>query len=332
VRFGIFDHFELRDEAPSQRYENRLQMIAAADAAGFWCYHKAEHHFTALDTAPSANLLFAAASQRTQHIRLGSLVYLLPFYDPVRLVEEICVLDQLTGGRLEVGIGKGINPVEHELWGHPRAEAKARFDAAFAIVRAGLQEGRLCHNAQHPEAPLLLEPYQARGPGLWYPGNYRYAGEHRLHTILGGPAAALVQPAREFAELCARPVANWNPGVDHPVLGVTRHVYVAPTDGAALERVQRAFPAYHANLISLWRRYDEPLPNDPSLGGDVALARQMQVLVAGAPATVAEHLRMVSETVGTDYLVCAFTWGDLSHAEAMASLQLFVDEVMPACR
>lgn len=103
MRFGIFDHMERRDEPPGVQLENRLQMLEFADAAGYWCYHKAEHHFTVLDIAPSSNVFLAAASQRTSNIRFGPMVYLLPFYDPLRLVEEICVLDHLSGGRLEIG-------------------------------------------------------------------------------------------------------------------------------------------------------------------------------------------------------------------------------------
>ena len=111
MRFGIFDHMERRDQPLSELYEDRLNMVEAAETMGFWCYHKAEHHFTNLDVAPSSNVFFSAAAQRTERIRFGSLVFLLPLYNPARLLEEICTLDQMTKGRLAGGVGNGINPV-----------------------------------------------------------------------------------------------------------------------------------------------------------------------------------------------------------------------------
>ena len=112
VAFGLFDWID-RSTAPlHQLYNDRLQLLEAADAAGFFCYHLAEHHATPLGMAPSPALFLTAAAQRTRRIRLGPLVYLLPLYNPLRLIEEVCMLDQLSGGRLELGIGRGVTPYE----------------------------------------------------------------------------------------------------------------------------------------------------------------------------------------------------------------------------
>ena len=91
IEFGLFDWID-RSTAPlHQLYEERLQLLAAADQGGFFCYHLAEHHATPLGMAPSPALFLAAATQRTKRIRLGPLVYLLPLYDPLRLIED-CLL------------------------------------------------------------------------------------------------------------------------------------------------------------------------------------------------------------------------------------------------
>jgi alkanesulfonate monooxygenase SsuD/methylene tetrahydromethanopterin reductase-like flavin-dependent oxidoreductase (luciferase family) len=91
--FGIFDWID-RAEAPlHQLYERRLQLLEVADSAGFFCYHLAEHHATPLGMAPSPALFLSAAAQRTRRIRLGPLVYLLPLYNPRRLIEEVSMLD-----------------------------------------------------------------------------------------------------------------------------------------------------------------------------------------------------------------------------------------------
>ena len=106
INFGIFDHIErTSSEGPlRQLFEERLRLVEAYEQAGIWGYHVAQHHATPLGMAPSPNLFLAAAAQRTRNIRLGTLVYLLPFYSPLRLIEEICMLDHMTGGRLELGV------------------------------------------------------------------------------------------------------------------------------------------------------------------------------------------------------------------------------------
>ena len=110
VRFGMFDQIEIRDGvALGELYEQHLDLLVTAENAGFWGYHKSEHHMIPLDAVPNIGLFLAAASQRTKRIRLGTLVYLLPFHHPLRLAEEICILDHLTGGRLDVGVGRGVS-------------------------------------------------------------------------------------------------------------------------------------------------------------------------------------------------------------------------------
>ena len=88
VNFGVFDWIDRGTQPLDELYEERLQLLAAADEAGFFCYHLAEHHATPLGMAPSPALFLTAATQRTRRIRLGPLVYLLPLYDPLRLIER----------------------------------------------------------------------------------------------------------------------------------------------------------------------------------------------------------------------------------------------------
>ena len=103
--FGLFDWIDRGETPLHQLYEERLRLLEAADAAGFLGYHLAEHHATPLGMAPSPSLFLTAAAQRTRNIRLGPLGYLLPLYDPLRLIEEVCMLDHISGGRLDLGVG-----------------------------------------------------------------------------------------------------------------------------------------------------------------------------------------------------------------------------------
>jgi alkanesulfonate monooxygenase SsuD/methylene tetrahydromethanopterin reductase-like flavin-dependent oxidoreductase (luciferase family) len=331
VQFGIFDHMEQRGGELGDLYEQRLQMLEYADAAGFARYHKAEHHFTTLDAAPSAMVFLAAASQRTKRIRLGSLVSLLPFYHPVRFIEEVCALDHLSGGRLDVGIGKGISPIEHRLWGNSDAEAVARTADAIAIVRQGLTTRRLSHaSAFHrfDALPMLLAPKQIPHPPLWYPGNVEFAGSHRLNTVVGGPVAAVQAQVSRFHELVADAKEDWNPGVAAPLIGATRHIFVAQTREAAHARARIAWKRYDENLSSLWRANGMEPVFSPSLKGNFDLAVGAQVLLAGTPDDVRSHVETLGANAALNYFVGAFAWGDLNHDEVMASIHLFVDGVL----
>src|ERR687885_2512142 len=144
VQFGIFDHLERRqDVSLDQQYDERLELLAHADALGFYGYHLAEHHQSRLCMAPSPSVFLSAAARHTRQLRLGALVYLLPFYHPLRLIEELCMLDHLSGGRLQVGVGRGITAIEHTYWGYPPEEAQARHDEVLTILAQGLTSDTL---------------------------------------------------------------------------------------------------------------------------------------------------------------------------------------------
>src|SRR5438876_12319317 len=147
VEFGVFDWVDWRRVPLGQLYEERLRLVEAADAAGFYCYHLAEHHATPLGMTPSPSVFLAAVAQRTRRIHLGPLVYLLPLYSPLRLIGEICMLDHLSGGRLEVGVGRGVSPYEVGSHGLDSARTRAMLHEALAVVVAGM--------AREPPAPQV---------------------------------------------------------------------------------------------------------------------------------------------------------------------------------
>src|SRR4051812_50230769 len=111
LSFGVFDHLDASGAPLRDFYEDRLKLVELYDRLGFYCYQVAEHHSTPLGMAPSPSVLMAAVSQRTKRINFGPLVYTLPLYHPIRLIEEICMLDQISGGRLPIGVGQGISPI-----------------------------------------------------------------------------------------------------------------------------------------------------------------------------------------------------------------------------
>lgn len=339
--FGIFDHQERRRDVPlDQQYRERLDLVAEADRLGFYAYHLAEHHQSPLCTAPSQSLFLAAAAQRTERLRLGALVYLLPLYHPVRLIEEISMLDNLTGGRLQVGVGKGISPLEHRFFGYDPDEARDRFEETLAVLVEGLTHDRLSFTGRFhrfDDLPMELAPKQQPYPPFWYAGNVEYAARHGMNFIGSGTIKRLPETAARYRALWQEGGAapkRLNPHIEDPKIGSARHIFVAETDAEAEARARQAWHVYHRNFPKRGYEHLEPAPSQdgraagPSLGGDFDLARRVEAVVVGSPETVRDYVQRYAADSRMNYFVGAFQWGDLTHEEALRSLRLFGTEVM----
>src|SRR3979411_762285 len=147
--FGIFDHLDHAGGVRRQKYSDRLEIAAACDEAGFRAYHVAEHHGTPHGLAASPNLFLSAVAQRTKTLRLGHVVMLLNLYHPLRAFEEICMLDQLSGGRLDLGIGRGAVPLELSFFGVSAEEAQDRYSEAAEIVLKAMEPDTLTSSGRH---------------------------------------------------------------------------------------------------------------------------------------------------------------------------------------
>ncbi|MGH7906097.1 MAG: LLM class flavin-dependent oxidoreductase, partial [Candidatus Binataceae bacterium] len=336
--FGIFDHVEQTTSTGQlhQLFNERMRLLEAADEAGFWGYHVAEHHFTPLSMAPSQNVYLAAAAARTKRIRLGPLVYLLPFYHPLRLIEEIAMLDNLSGGRLEIGVGRGVSPFELALWGIPFLEAQERYDEALEVIVNGLRNDRLTHRGryyQFDNVPMELRPMQRPNPGFWYgcmsERSTTYAARHGMNMVLIGPAARAGELVRLYREIRAKGIEtrdNLNPHLSAPKISIQRHIYVAASEREAEEVGRAAYNALYDNLEKLWRDF-HVLVQDFSPDYDVV--RKAGGNIIGTVSSVRDQLADVIEQVGCDYVVLPFAWGNLSAEQTRRSFDLFVEKVMP---
>src|SRR5882672_3041705 len=137
MKVGLFDHVEWGDRPLATLFDERLQFAAAADAAGIYCLHVAEHHATPLNMVPVPGVYLGAVARATKRMRLGPLVYLLPLYSPLRLIEEIAMLDHLSHGRLEVGVGRGVSPFELKYHKVEHEDSRGIFIDAFECLSAG---------------------------------------------------------------------------------------------------------------------------------------------------------------------------------------------------
>ncbi len=337
VSFGIFDWIDRGTASLNQLYEDRLRLLEAADDAGFFCYHLAEHHATPLGMAPSPALFLSAAAQRTRRIRLGPLVYLLPLYDPLRLIEEVAMLDQLSGGRLELGIGRGVSPYELRNFGVDPENSRPMFDEALAVLLAGLTQKRLNFagtHYQYHDVPMELHPLQQPYPPLWYPthtpSSVEYAGRHGFNFVSLGAAAAV----REHTDAYRRAwnahrqePARLNGHVAAPKVGILRLIVVDDSDAVAETAARAAHQVWYRSITQLWHEH-----GDHSIDGLFAweTAVEQKSILFGSPARVREDMKGLVAASGCNYVICSFAWGTLSAQQSLRSLGLFADEVMPA--
>ncbi len=336
VAFGIFDHIERRDERLTELYEGRLRLIEAADAAGFFCYHLAEHHGTPLGMAPSPGIFIAAAAARTRRIHLGPLVYLLPLYNPLRLAEEICMLDHLSGGRLEVGVGRGVSPFELAHFNVPFLESREIFEEALEVIVAALRNERVSHHGERyriRDYPIAVQPMQQPNPPFWYASSniehVAYAGRRGMHLVGVGPAGVLSRAAQTFRAAWQeqhRSAASINPRSAEPKVGAVRHCYVSMNDADALAVARPAYRVYFNNIQKLWRDF---YTVETHFTDDLDIARRHQAAIVGSPAAVADEVARFFEQSGCNYLVLSFAWGGLTQAQSERSLDLFASKVMP---
>ena len=336
LRVGIFDWIDHNESLSlAETYEQRLRMLELADEAGIWGYHMAEHHGTPLAVAPSPNLFLAAAAQRTERLRLGPMVQLLPLYNPLRNIEEVCFLDNLSGGRLELGVGRGVSPEELEIYGLSSEEARARYAECFDVLMQGLTQPIVNYEGEYysiKDAPMTIRPLQQPHPPLWYPTSnperVTWVAEKGFHTLFGfshtGPEV-IAAGVQQYKAVLASREGGEAPLGHEAMLGATRHVYVDETDEKALDVAREAYTDFDLNFRT---RPGRSLAA-ASRRGDFETAIGWGGIYAGSPETVRAQVQEFLDSTGINYFVATFAFGSLTTEQVLRSLRLFTSEVMP---
>ena len=328
MKFGIFDQIDCSGRPLNIQYEQRLQLAELYDQSGFHCLHQSEHHATRLSMAPSQSVFLSAVTQRTTRLRLCPLVYLLPIHHPVRLAEEICMLDHLSNGRFEFGIGRGASPYEIEALGLPAEEAMAAYGEAYEILQKYFHSETVTHAGKYwklQDSPVTMKPLQQPVPPMWYvaasPDAVAWPARNGLNVICGGP----IDKVHLISERYRQEAPADNPDA---LIGVWRFVVVAETDAKAHQIAEQAWPRFHDSFYRLWRQHGSE-PQRVKLPPTYAEMIRSGYGVAGTPQTVAGALTEQARAGNLNYLMCHFMFGDMAHEDAMRSVKLFADEVMP---
>ena len=333
MEFGIFDHLDRTGAPLPAFYEDRLKIAEAYDRAGFYAYHLAEHHATPLGMAPSPNVFLAALAQRTERLRFGPMVFVLPLYHPLRLVSEICMLDQMSGGRLELSFGRGASPIELAYFGVDPADAQDIYNEAVEVILKGLTSKTLDFHGKHfsfENVPMALEPLQKPHPPIWYgahaPDSAARAARKALNIINLDPTAHI----RETVASYRKAWQDGNGSAALPKIGLGRFIVVGESDAQAMRLASRAYRPWFDSFIHLSRLRGRAQTHPRPEEFEPLMERGQGI--AGSPATVRKLLAAQLAETGCNYVVGQFAFGDMTLDEALHSIGLFSREVMPALR
>jgi alkanesulfonate monooxygenase SsuD/methylene tetrahydromethanopterin reductase-like flavin-dependent oxidoreductase (luciferase family) len=347
VRFDLFHELALPDgggRTEADVYAGTLAQIAHADALGYRCAWLVEHHFLrGYSHCAKPELVLAAAAQATRAIRLGHAVIPLPLHHPVHVAERVATLDILSGGRLEVGVGRGFSPREYEVFGARMEASRELADEALAILRASFTREPVTHHGRHwrlEALDILPHVVQRPHPPLWTaavsPQTYTWAAERGL-GVLAGP----FKPWFMVKQDIGRYRAAWRHATA-PRIGMTVGVLCLADGARARALAQPAFTWFYRELYKttlpvlekLYPSYEEihemgRFRQLIRLGIDFGLADLAGLAVVGTPAECIAKLRKYADA-GVTNLMCAFGAGAVDDAVVRESMTLFAREVMPA--
>jgi alkanesulfonate monooxygenase SsuD/methylene tetrahydromethanopterin reductase-like flavin-dependent oxidoreductase (luciferase family) len=329
MKIGVLQFFSWpeRRVALETVYQRALERIEIMDRTGFDAVWLAEHHFSTFSICPSVHMVGTMAAARTKRLRIGTAVSLAALYHPLRLAEEVALLDVLSGGRVNWGAGRGFSLTEFNAFGVPPEESAERFREAVEIVLRAWTEDKAGFEGKHfrfDPVELLPKPLQRPHPPVWMAATSDPAidwAASRGFSILMDPHSSvsdLGRKRRRYADQMAR-AGHSDAGRDIPM---ARLIALADTRERAAEVAKRgaawlidsyAGPQHRkAKTMHVERTYD---------GLDPVEFYMNQVILHGTPESVVDRIHELKAEIGLNYLMCA----PLSHE----SFMLLADKVVP---
>lgn len=347
MRFAIWGTTAPRQgRSHHELYRDHLDEIALAETLGFDHYWIYEHHLQPSAPMPAPNLMLAAAAQRTSRIRLGNMVNVVSFRNPLLLAEEAALLDALTNGRLDLGLGRGSNLSEYRTFGVAMDRSRAIFEELVGMIMRILADENFAHAGEFfridKRTPLSPTLVQKPHPPIYVTAAsqelLRWAAERDL------PAVQLDSPIDECRRDIEfyRSVQTASGHAPAPRLCLTREIYIAETD----EQARRAAYPYLLEYWNLWGRYTQftreagvpgsfetwyrRAPRLAAMSYDELI--DSGLVLAGSPETVARKIAEHREALDLAMLVGVFQLGSMPHELVVKSLTAFAEHVMPRVR
>ncbi len=344
MRFGTFSYNQRRPWASEkQAFDELLDQIELTERLNFNEAWFAEHHHSDYGMLASPNLMIAALALRTERLRFGNLVNVLPLYDPMRLAEECAMLDILTGGRLNIGLGRGVpkDDMKHRL---DRETAQARFEEGIEILLRAWTGETFSYTGKawgYEEISCRPQPLQKPHPPIYYgassPDSPAMVARRGWNLALSRQPLANCAKAIEKYRAELADIGHVN-GTGDAIM--VRDIYVADTDEQAWrEAVPEIMRFWQLATDNYWRgetvaetdltRFTERYAYYPG-GLTIKRLDEWGTSLIGSPDTVVKKARAMIATAKPDSLVGMFQFGGLKHEQVMHSLELFGTKVMPA--
>ena len=339
-------------EEDAARIDQQIAQICFAERLGFGDVWLTEHYFTGESVYNDALLFAAAVAMRTERIRIGFAVVQLPFHHPVQLAVQLALLDNLSKGRIDVGVGKGTIYNEYEFIGHGLRsdDSRERMEEAIEIIERLWQGGPVTHSGAYfqVQVPELRPRPVQRKPPLWRsvisPSSFSECGR------LGLPILTARLPVARIKERWATYEAGLQTGGHDAATrsrlleqsALWRNVYVAETDAQAEDELSALLSRTRAHMMHVRGEYNPPgFTIDPAMLNPwadpaTADAEAVEYVLAtgslyGSPARVRDQVAELRDA-GVRHLLCQTGFGDISHEQNLASMRRFGEEVMPAFR
>jgi len=319
--------FGLQPTEGGNLFDESLEEVRLAEEVGFDSVWLSEHHGVRDHYWPSPLLALGAFATRTTRVALGTNIIVLPFYHPLRVVEEAAMLQLLTGGRMILGVGMGYREDEYAGFGVPTLERGRRYEEGLAAIRHLQLEDRTPFEGRfYPMGSINVEP-RATVPiwaGGWGTQNLRRAAQY-ADAWIPGPVADLdrLLKCRAQYEGFVR-AAGGDPALrPHPL---TRELIIAPTDDQAIDAAEQyLLPIYRDEYGGGWKHGLV----DARKSGDLAMIGQQRFIV-GSPHRVIEGVRFFADQFGCDHMIFRLYGPRTPHAFILQEIALLGREVLPA--
>lgn len=343
MKFGLVYHTPWPEGTdPSRIIEDMTEQIQLGEDLGFYGTWMAEHHFSRYGIGSSSTVLASSIAAKTKRIRIGTAVLVPPLHNPIRLAEETAMLDRVSGGRLDVGVGRGSALYEYAGYGISRDESQTRFREAIELVCGLWTTPDFCYEGKYysvKHANLVPPPVQSPHPPVYIaatrtPETLEFASSSG-HPLLVGT----VLDTPNALDLCQRFLTKAEAAGHHFAISQIpfgRYVHVAPTDEQAQANTRPAMD-WVQDMIQWRGTFNEGSEVNEKL--DDFRARRTSVPTSyehiyenraffGTPEAVAAKIDAVLGE-GIDLFCCGFAFGGLDHAKVIRSMELFAREVMP---
>lgn len=327
MKLGVLQFFSWPERRVPLKtvFTRALSRIEIMDQSGFDAVWLAEHHFSSFSVCPSVHMMGVMAAARTTRLRIGTGVSLAPFYHPLRLAEEVALLDVLSGGRVNWGAGRGFARVEFDNFGVPPEESTSRFREAVEIVLKAWSEERLHFAGEHfrfDGVEVLPKPLQRPHPPVWMAATSEGAidwAAGRGFSILMDPHAAHTDIGRKRRFYAERLLAAGH-AIEGRDLPVARLLALGKTAAEAREVARRGAQWICDSYFGAQHR---PVGiGDPNAPGRDPVQRYLdEVILHGTPEAVLDDILKLRDEIGLDYLLAA----PLSHDTFM----MLSEEILP---